>query len=741
MATSRTVDPYAPGKAPVAKHVTLGILMLIVAWAICDIAEISTPLLVLVVVTVSLSVVVNTVMNYRNWKKSVELPSLLRKQLAPILRVDLPAGALTTSRHTFGTFLKPGPPRKIVIKTHGLPPMEGETSKKVISMASSLCEVPLVLDTSKSDTGRRIVLKLKKVIKENLTPRQQVERRILEGAVSVFPKDEPKVHCQWDDNQKDEDYLLSVTVKNVDGTELALPGKQRTALIKLTTRLPAGRFVPEVDPRNDQIIFGRSKPLPAMVVATKEHAPLLASHTAYKDFVVPLGVGEDGMQAVWHPKKDAHLLIIGGTGGGKTIAEHGIIQRLAQAGWRTWLVDGKQVEFTGYRNWENIEFLAQTEEEHVRVLKLAHDTMRERYKLMRKGEAKAEDFDPIVVVIDELTSLLEAVKDLYQETKEKGMPAKNPVLGWVANIGRLGRTAKIHLVVGLQRPDANIMGGEARDNFGCRLSVGKLQSKEASMMMWDNPAIGVSVPNIKGRGIAMLPNGSLGQVQGTYSANPDSDHDDYHQGMVEFMRPKVSIYQRINIAEPSLHVDSEDDRIMWSDIVEADLIDENGRTIHHLDPVSSEESKQFRRTGKTTPITETNSTLQTAPSFPEGQALFAYDPLTKLEYGVSLAKILSALAEEIQPKTDKPARMEEREETEHYSRSIPLGRNVSIGEVQPGQSIILEELDEELIVDSYEVDPDDPSIAYVEGYTADGDYIKREVSTTTTVEVFELEAA
>lgn len=737
---NRSIDPYSPGRPPIAKSAVLGIIFVAVAWAVADIAGGGVWILSLVVFAGLIAAVLVGWVNYRNWQTRTELPALLRKNMAPLVRVELPPGTLTTAGHSFGTWRSPGAPKRVTIKAHGLPPMEGETAKKVIAMASSLCGVQLAYDAKKSTPGKRIVLKPKK-LKENLTPRQQIEHRILEGAQDVFPKDKPKVECHWDQEKNDEDYLLSVTITNLSGIELALPGKRRQALVKLNTRLP-GRFVPDVDASKDQIIFSRSKPLPEYVVPPKEHAPLLADHEAYKDFVVPLGVGDEGVQATWRPKKDAHLLIIGGTGGGKTICEHGVIQRFTQAGWRTWLVDGKRIEFIGYRGWANVELLAQTVDHQIRVLKLAHETMEARYDLIQEGKVRVEDLDPIAIVVDELASLLMAVKRRYIETKEKGMPAAPPVLDWVADIARLGRTAKMHLVLGLQRPDANIMGGEMRDNFGGRISLGKLQSKEASMMMWDDPAIGVAVPNINGRAVAALPGGRLGMVQGTYSANPDPNHDDYHQGMVEAMRPKVAAYTRKTIAPIVPNVETEDGQITWTEIIEADIRDENGRTVY-FDPVSSEESKNLRKNTTPEPTTEANLHLQTAVSFQDARELFRYDPLDNIEFGTNLAIKLSELAEQIQPKEESVERKRTTHEDETPSfKSIPVGRNVMISEVQEGQSVILEELGgEELIVASYEVDPDDPTIAYIDGYTADGDYVKREVSSTATVEVFELETA
>src|SRR5699024_2530027 len=200
---------------------------------------------------------------------------------------------------------------------------------------------------------------------------------------------------------------------------------------------PHGNFVSEVYPNEDTIVFERSRPLPSMVVPPAEHAPLLSTHETYQEFFIPLGVGNNGEQAVWHPRKDAHCLFIGGTGGGKTIAEHGVIQRLAQAGARVWLIDGKEIEFIGYRDWPNIEFLAQDIDAQIRVLKFAHETMKARYKLIKQGKVRIRDLDPIFLVIDEVTSLLSAIKSRYLETKVKGMPSAHPALDWLSDLARL----------------------------------------------------------------------------------------------------------------------------------------------------------------------------------------------------------------------------------------------------------------------------------------------------------------
>ena len=737
---SRTTDPYSPGRPPLGKTALWVILIGAIAWAVADIVGAPSLVTVGILVIAGLGFFAAEWWAYRHWQATVERPALLRKNLTSVLRTDLPPGTLLTAGHSFGTFFKPGPPKKIKVRAAGLPPMEGDTAQRVRHIAGEICENEYVIDQKKSSPGKRIVLRQKPKEKvAHLTPRELIEQNIGKAAAEIFPKNSPKVTCTWDEENED-DFLLDVTITGVNGMDLSLSGKRRQILVKLRTRLPKGNFTSDVDPNEDAIYFHRSRPLPSVVVPPKEHAPLLVSHKAYSDFTVPLGIGDNGEQAVWHPKKDAHLLIIGGTGGGKTIAEHGVIQRLAQAGWRTWLVDGKRIEFIGYRGWENVELLAQKVDHQIRVLKLAHETMEARYDLIERGEVRIEDLDPIAVVVDELTSLLMAVKRRYLETKEKGTPNQHPVLEWVADIARLGRSSKMHLVLGLQRPDAQIMGGEMRDNFGGRISLGKLQSKEASMMMWDDPAIGVSVPNIKGRAVSYV-NGQLGMIQGTFTANPDPNHDDYQPGMVEAMRPRVEVYSRktIAVAEPT----GDEGAITWTDIVESTILDAEGNAVE-FDPVSSEESKAMRRTLTGGDPRGASDQLQAADSFPEAMSLFAYDPFAKITYGAEPARKLARVLAEILPE-DRDA-VDEPENSQRITgistERLGTGATTELRYVEAGQNIVIDEIGgEEVAVSSCEPDQADPNTYYLMGWTTDGEPVHVELPADTHVEVFEMEPA
>ena len=69
--------------------------------------------------------------------------------------------------------------------------------------------------------------------------------------------------------------------------------------------------------------------------------------------------------------------------------------------------------------------------------------------------------------------------------------------------GALGRLVAEPLARQLAQHEGEFLGGEMRDNFGARLSLGRL-SPQGAMMMWDSPAIGVALPrNKRGRGVTL----------------------------------------------------------------------------------------------------------------------------------------------------------------------------------------------------------------------------------------------
>ena len=281
---------------------------------------------------------------------------------------------------------------------------------------------------------------------------------------------------------------------------------------------------------------------------------------------------EDGEQLSWHPRKQPHMVVVGTTGSGKTVVEQNVVQRLTQAGWKVWVIDGKRIEFIGLRDWPNVERLASRIEHQVKLIEDAHDLMNERYALIEAGKATSADFEPVALIVDEATTLLEAADDWWAEVKPKGGSSKSAVLKRLGNIGRLGRSAKIHMLIGLQRADTRFISGEFRDNLGMRVAMSRL-SPDGAKMMWDSYVVGTTIPrHIKGRGMALNSAGVPVMIQTIYAPNPDPGSDDYDPQRVAAVRPREVVHKKmlVEILEPvTVDLDGNENPTSYADYMDA----------------------------------------------------------------------------------------------------------------------------------------------------------------------------
>ncbi|MGC5225152.1 FtsK/SpoIIIE domain-containing protein [Micromonospora sp. DT81.3] len=353
-----------------------------------------------------------------------------------------------------------------------------------------------------------------------------------------------------------------IEVKHNVGPRMAVVAR-RMQIEKVISSMLPGRWRARWDLEGDKVVFEVRPEMPDMVLHEVEGEPGRLSHAAYKTFKIPIGPDEDGTVQYWQPSVSPHCLVIGGTGSGKTSFQHTVLTHLAHARWRVWVLDGKRIEFAGFRDWPNVELVGARVEHQVRMLHAAHELMEERYTQLENNTARLEDFDPLVLIIDEYATFKARVERWYKTVKPKGAPPKAPVLDLLSDLARLARSAKIHMLLGLQRPDVEFLGGEMRDNFGARVSFGRL-SPQGANMMWDSFAIGVAIPrNKRGRGVTLNAESQPVEIQAYYTPDPakldSSDVADWAQ--IERLRPKAEDYGRVMVREPDSDLDGRDEEI------------------------------------------------------------------------------------------------------------------------------------------------------------------------------------
>ena len=353
----------------------------------------------------------------------------------------------------------------------------------------------------------------------------------------------------------DGEELRSITVTHQAGAKLAASGYRNRIERVISTMMP-GRWRAVWDLEGDQVRFEVRPSLPASVWlpprALENTDDLLRN---YRQVKIPCAVDEDGREVLWYPARVPMAMLTGGTGTGKTSTAHALLGQITQYGWPVWVLDAKRVEFLDLRTWPNVQIVAGSIPQQVALIRRAWELMEYRYQLIEDGKATVNDFEPLVVFLDEFAEFRSNLLEWYAQIKVKGDPTKPPTLAEVASLARKARTARIHLVLSTQRPDAEFLGGEMRDNFGFRISMGRL-SPQGAMMMWENPAVGVSLPRAcTGRATATHEDGKPVEVQCYRFPDLHAPAGTEEHELLAGIRPATARWPRLVIVPPEAEPD------------------------------------------------------------------------------------------------------------------------------------------------------------------------------------------
>ena len=412
---------------------------------------------------------------------------------------------------------------------------------------------------------RRGVVKLRRVVQSAETIASQtpaveratrIARELLGATATLVPTfaDEPDKQGQLQ--------LHAVTVKHQAGTRIERPA-QRARIERTFSSMLPGRWRALWQLEDDTVRFEIRPTLPTRIEhpAPPERDGLdILRH--YDTVAIDLAVDEDAHESTWQPAIDPHLMVVGATGTGKTVLLHGVLTEITSWGWPVFVNDAKGVEFLGFREWPNVRAVATSIGEQVAVIHTVWQIMEDRYNAVIEGRARESDFEPVVLFLDEFRDFYGNLTDWYARvrvTGKGGDPTKAPVIEKVKSIARKGRTARVHLVLGTQRPDADFLSGEMRDNFRARVSLGRL-SPQGSMMMWDSPSAAVSVPKgIRGRGVTLDQNDRPREIQTFWTPDPRKVREEHTADLaiLQSLLPKQRRHERLVVIAPEVDADSD----------------------------------------------------------------------------------------------------------------------------------------------------------------------------------------
>ena len=204
--------------------------------------------------------------------------------------------------------------------------------------------------------------------------------------------------------------------------------------------------------------------LPAMI-------PWANRYLNNEDFVLVLGRGLAGLVTV-NLATTPHILLGGSTGSGKSVLLKLLVMESIKKGAVVCVADFKGgVDYPAV--WHEYCRFCFTLEELVPLLDELLAILEERKRLFKNvgcanlGEYNAatnEDLPRYIFACDEVAEVLDKT-GLNKEQKEQVAQVESRL----ATIARQGRAFGIHLILATQRPDANILAGQIKNNIDCRI--------------------------------------------------------------------------------------------------------------------------------------------------------------------------------------------------------------------------------------------------------------------------------
>lgn len=468
--------------------------------------------------------------------------------LAPLLGVRAPTRALVRARRGFSSGW-PGCPHRLVIRyAPGAPDGEVGWAAAVAAVVGERMQQRYVV--ANHDKRRcLLVLDLDTTVQDEQVERLAVQVRAQAAASELIGPTTVLVAAEVHGQE-----LRAITFSHGAGAKLAAAGYRARVERVFSTMLP-GRWRADFDLEADTVRFEVRPTLPASVWLPTDVPAAATSPDSRSQAYVPYAVDEDGVEMRWYPARVPHMMLTGSTGTGKTSTAHALLGKITQYGWPVWVLDAKRVEFLGFRTWPGVQIVAGTIAAQVALIHRAWTVMETRYALIEAGTHTVADFEPLVIFLDEFAEFRSNLMEWYAQVKVRGDSSKPPTLAEVASLARKARTARIHLVLSTQRPDAEFLTGEMRDNFGARVSMGRL-SPQGAMMMWENPAVGVALPRaVTGRAMAACEDGRVVEVQCYRFPDLDAAPGSEEHARLVALRPKTSVLRRLRIVLP----DAQDD--------------------------------------------------------------------------------------------------------------------------------------------------------------------------------------
>ncbi|WP_060206776.1 FtsK/SpoIIIE domain-containing protein [Sporosarcina koreensis] len=261
-------------------------------------------------------------------------------------------------------------------------------------------------------------------------------------------------------------------------------GKYQEPLLNLENKLESGLYCELV-----------SKELHDSYVEYVLFYDMIANRISIDGVTAPNGSLKLMQSMYWEYDKLPHMLIAGGTGGGKTYFLLTLIEALLKTDAKLYILDPKNADLADLAT--VMPDVYYKKEDMMTCIDQFYDDMMARSEEMKQmlnyktGENYAYlGLSPHFLIFDEYVAFMELLA-----SKEN-----TAVLSKLKQIVMLGRQAGFFLILACQRPDAKYLGDGIRDQFNFRVALGRMSELGYGMMFGSDVQKQFFLKQIKGRG-------------------------------------------------------------------------------------------------------------------------------------------------------------------------------------------------------------------------------------------------
>lgn len=260
-------------------------------------------------------------------------------------------------------------------------------------------------------------------------------------------------------------------------------GKYQDQLLSLENKLESGLYCELV-----------SKELHDSYVEYVLFYDMIANRISIDEVIATSGSLKLMDSMYWEYDKLPHMLIAGGTGGGKSYFILTLIEALLKTDAKLYILDPKNADLADLAT--VMPDVYYKKDDMIACIDQFYEDMMARNEAMKQmpnyktGENYAYlGLSAHFLIFDEYTSFMEMVGK--ESTK---------VMSKLKQIVMLGRQSGFFLILACQRPDAKYLGDGIRDQFNFRVALGRMSELGYGMMFGSDVQKQFFLKQIKGRG-------------------------------------------------------------------------------------------------------------------------------------------------------------------------------------------------------------------------------------------------